>query len=60
MPLINVLDHAVSEEYKGILKVYRDVMVRYAPDKDKPHIRERFNSIPQQLAKEILTPRRSA
>ncbi len=27
-------------------------MVKYAPDKDKPHIRECFNSIPKQLAKE--------
>ncbi len=44
--------NAVSEEYKGILKEYRDDMVKYAPDKDKPHIRECFNSIPKQLAKE--------
>ena len=43
--------NAVSEEYKGILKEYRDDMVKYAPDKDKPHIRECFNSIPKQLAK---------
>lgn len=44
--------NAVSEEYKGILKEYRDDMVKYAPDKDKPHIRECFNSIPKQLSKE--------
>ena len=44
--------NAVSEEYKGILKEYRDDMVKYAPDKDKPYIRECFNSIPKQLAKE--------
>lgn len=44
--------NAVSEEYKGILREYRDDMVKYAPDKDKPHIRECFNSIPKQLAKE--------
>ena len=44
--------NAVSEEYKGILKEYRDDRVKYAPDKDKPHIRECFNSIPKQLAKE--------
>ena len=44
--------NAVSEEYKDILKEYRDDMVKYAPDKDKPHIRECFNSIPKQLAKE--------
>lgn len=44
--------NAVSEEYKGILKEYRDDMVKYAPDKDKPYIRECFNSIPKQLVKE--------
>lgn len=44
--------NSVSEEYKAILKEYRDDMVKYAPDKDKPHIRECFNSIPKQLAKE--------
>ena len=42
----------VSKEYRSILKEYRDDMVKYAPDKDKPHIRECFNSIPKQLAKE--------
>ena len=42
----------VSKAYKAILKEYRDDMVKYAPDKDKPHIRECFNSIPKQLAKE--------
>lgn len=42
----------VSKEYQAILKEYRDDMVKYAPDKDKPHIRECFNSIPKQLAKE--------
>ena len=42
----------VSMAYKTILKEYRDDMVKYAPDKDKPHIRECFNSIPKQLAKE--------
>ena len=44
--------NAVSEEYQAILEEYRDDMVKYAPDKDKPHIRECFNSIPKQLAKE--------
>ena len=44
--------NAVSKAYKSILKEYRDDMVKYAPDKDKPHIRECFNSIPKQLAKE--------
>lgn len=42
----------VSNVYKSILKEYRDDMVKYAPDKDKPHIRECFNAIPKQLAKE--------
>ena len=42
----------VSKVYKSILKEYRDDMVKYAPDKDKPHIRECFNSIPKQLAKD--------
>ncbi|MBR1545536.1 MAG: ATP-binding protein [Prevotella sp.] len=42
----------VSKVYRAILKEYRDDMVKYAPDKDKPHIRECFNSIPKQLAKE--------
>ena len=42
----------VRKVYQSILKEYRDDMVKYAPDKDKPHIRECFNSIPKQLAKE--------
>ena len=42
----------VSKAYKSILKEYRDDMVKCAPDKDKPHIRECFNSIPKQLAKD--------
>lgn len=42
----------VSKAYKSILKEYRDDMVKYASDKDKPHIRECFNSIPKQLAKQ--------
>ena len=42
----------VSKAHKAILKEYRDDMVKYAPDRDKPHIRECFNSIPKQLAKE--------
>lgn len=42
----------VSKAHKSILKEYRDDMVKYAPDKDKPHIRECFNSIPKQLAKD--------
>ena len=42
----------VRKVYQSILKEYRDDMVKYAPDKDKPHIRECFNSVPKQLAKE--------
>ena len=42
----------VSKVYQSILKEYQDDMVKYAPEKDKPHIRECFNSIPKQLAKE--------
>ena len=42
----------VSKAHKSILKEYRDDMVKYAPEKDKPHIRECFNSIPKQLAKD--------
>ena len=42
----------VSKAYRSILKEYRDDMIKYAPDKDKPHIRECFNSIPKQLAKD--------
>ena len=44
--------NAVSAEYKSIIKEYRDDMIKYAPDKDKPHIRECFDSIPKQLAKD--------
>lgn len=44
--------NAVSKEYRDILREYRDDMVKYAPDRDKPHIRECFDSIPKQLAKE--------
>ena len=44
--------NAVSAEYRSIIKEYRDDMVKYAPDRDKPHIRECFDSIPKQLAKE--------
>jgi predicted AAA+ superfamily ATPase len=39
----------VRKVYQSILKEYRDDMVKYAPDKDKPHIRECFNSVPKQL-----------
>ena len=42
----------VDEVWKSILKEYRSDMVKYAEDKDKPHIRACFNAIPKQLAKE--------
>lgn len=42
----------VAEVFKSIISEYEDDMVKYADDKDKPHIRECFESIPQQLAKE--------
>lgn len=42
----------VSKVCRTILSEYKDDMLKYAPDKDKPHIRECFNSIPKQLAKE--------
>lgn len=42
----------VSKVYNAIISEYSDDMVKYAPDKDKPSIRECFNSIPKQLAKE--------
>ncbi len=37
---------------RNLLGEYVDDMVKYAEDKDKPYIRECFESIPRQLAKE--------
>lgn len=37
---------------KTLLAEYEEDMVKYADDSDKPHIRECFESIPKQLAKE--------
>ena len=37
---------------RGILSDYEDDMIKYADNKDKPHIRECFQSIPRQLSKE--------
>ena len=37
---------------RGIVDEYKDDMVKYAPDVDKSKIRECFESIPRQLAKE--------
>ena len=42
----------VAKVYDSILDEYKDDMVKYANDEDKPHIRECFESIPAQLAKE--------
>ena len=42
----------VAEVYKGIVDEYKDDMVKYADDDDKSRIRECFESIPAQLAKE--------
>ena len=44
--------NAVNTVWQSILKEYRSDMVKYAEDKDKPHIRACFNAIPKQLAKE--------
>lgn len=42
----------VAAIYQSIIDEYEDDMVKYADDADKPHIRECFESIPAQLAKE--------
>lgn len=42
----------VLEEQRGIVAEYEDDMMKYADDKDKPRIRECFESIPRQLGKE--------
>ena len=44
--------NAVDATWKSILKEYRSDMVKYADEKDKPHIRACFNAVPKQLAKE--------
>ena len=44
--------NAVDAVWKSILKEYRSDMVKYADDKDKPHIHACFNAVPKQLAKE--------
>ena len=43
---------AVKELQNTIIEEYEDDMVKYAEDADKPHIRQCFESIPRQLAKE--------
>lgn len=42
----------VNDVWNSLLKEYRSDMLKYADDKDKPHIRACFNAIPKQLAKE--------
>lgn len=42
----------VDAVWQTILKEYRSDMVKYADEKDKPHIRACFNAVPKQLAKE--------
>lgn len=37
---------------RTIIDEYKDDMMKYANDEDKPHIRECFESIPRQLSKE--------
>ena len=37
---------------QNIIEEYKDDMVKYAADEDKARIRECFESIPRQLAKE--------
>ena len=44
--------NTVLQLQRGILSDYEDDMVKYADDKDKPFIRECFQSIPRQLSKE--------
>ena len=44
--------NTVLQMQRGVLSDYEEDMVKYADDKDKPHIRECFQSIPRQLSKE--------
>ncbi|MBQ7212388.1 MAG: DUF4143 domain-containing protein, partial [Muribaculaceae bacterium] len=44
--------NVVSDVWESLLKEYQSDMLKYADDKDKPHIRACFNAIPKQLAKE--------
>lgn len=44
--------NTVLQLQKDIIASYEDDMVKYADEKDKPLIRECFQSIPKQLAKE--------
>ena len=42
----------VARVYSSVIDEYENDMVKYAPDEDKPRIRECFESIPAQLARE--------
>ena len=42
----------VDSVWQSILDEYRSDMVKYADEKDKPHIRACFNAVPKQLAKD--------
>lgn len=42
----------IYKKQQTLLAEYEEDMVKYADDSDKPHIRECFESIPKQLAKE--------
>ena len=42
----------IYKTQRTLLGEYEEDMVKYADDSDKPHIRECFESIPKQLAKE--------
>ena len=42
----------IYNKQRNLISEYEEDMVKYAADTDKPHIRECFESIPKQLAKE--------
>ncbi len=42
----------IYDKQRTLIAEYEEDMVKYADDSDKPHIRECFESIPRQLAKE--------
>ncbi len=42
----------IYKTQRNLISEYEEDMVKYAKDADKPHIRECFESIPKQLAKE--------
>ena len=42
----------IYDKQRTLIAEYKEDMVKYAEDSDKPHIRECFESIPRQLAKE--------